>query len=226
MATTITPVQNDNISHALFIDVQVGGNVFYMSNAYKPITIDGNVYNELGTFLAVDDFSDDIRTTEGDVSLSLSGIPSEQDYLSLMLAEPIKGGNVTIRRGFFDLNTNEIISGQVYTRYKDVITNFSLQDDANRLQDTETVTISIMTSSINTVLKNKIKGQRTNPEERKRLYAGDLVFDKIPDLYNTAFDFGREYKAGSGYGGGTGGGGGSGGGGGGGYDYRRNIRQA
>ena len=222
MSTDITAVQSDNISHALFLDVQVGGNVFFMSNAYKPLTVDGNVYNELGSFLAVDDFQDDIRKTEGDVTISLSGIPSDQDYLSLMLAEPIKGGNVTIRRGFFNTISSQFVeSGNVFTRYKGVITNFSIQDDANRLEDTETVTMSIMTSSINTVLKNKIKGQRTNPTERKRLYSGDKIFDKVPDLYNTAFDFGREYSAGGGYGGGTGGGGGGGGGG-----NNRRIRDA
>jgi len=222
MSTTITSVQEDNISHALFIDVQVGGNVFYMSNGYKPVTIDGNVYNELGTFLGVSDFQDDIRKTEGDVTISLSGIPSGQDYLALMLAEPIKGGNVTIRRGFYNLSNAEIDTSQVFTRYKGVITNFSIQDDADRLNDTETVTMSIMTSSINTILKNKIKGQRTNPTERDRLYSGDKVFDKVPDLYNTAFDFGKEYSGGGGYGGGTGGGGGGGGGS---RDRNRNIRE-
>lgn len=218
MATDITSVQQSDISHALFVEVQIGGNVFHMSNGYKPVTVEGNVYTELGTFLAVQDFQDDIRKTEGDVTISLSGIPSEQDYLSLMLAEPIKGGNVTIRRGFYNLSNAEIDTNQVFTRYKGVITNFSITDDADRLADTETVTMSIMTSSINTVLKNKIKGQRTNPTERKRLYSGDKVFDKVPDLYNTAFDFGKEYSAGSGYGGGTGGGGGGG-------NNRRNERR-
>jgi len=210
MATTITSVQENNISHALFLDVQIGGNVYYMSSAYKPITIGSNTYNELGTFLTIDDFSDNIRQTQGDIALSLSGIPSEADYMAQILAEPIKGGNVTIQRGFFDLTTNEIITGQVFTRYKGVITNFSVQDDASRIDDKETMTVTVMTSSINSVLKEQISGQRTNPEERKRLFTGDKVFDEIPNLYNTAFDFGKDYVAGGGYGGGGGGGGGGG----------------
>ena len=53
MATAITSVQADNISHALFLDVQIGANVYYMSSAYKPITIGSNTYNELGTFLTI-----------------------------------------------------------------------------------------------------------------------------------------------------------------------------
>lgn len=215
MATDITSVQADNISHALFIDVQVGGNVYYMSSAYKPITIGSNTYNELGTFLDISDFQDDIRQTNGDVTLSLSGIPSNEDYLAQILAEPIKGGNVTIKRGFFNIANAEIQTDQVFTRYKGIITNFSVQDDANRLKNTETMTISIQTSSINSVLSNQITGQRTNPEERKRIVAGDKIFDNIPNLYNTTFDFGKEYSAGGGYGGGGGGGGGGGRGGGG-----------
>lgn len=209
MSTTITSLQDDHISHAMFIDLQIGGNVYYMSTAYKPYTIDSNLYNELGTFLSISDFSDDLKQTEGDVTLSLSGIPSNQDYIAQIVAEPIKGGNVTIKRGFFNLANSEIQTDQVFTRYKGVITNFSIQDDANRINNEETATITVVTSSINTILKNKISGQRTNPEERKRLVAGDKIFDRIPDLFNTSFDFGAEYKGG---GGGTGGGGGGGGG--------------
>jgi len=66
----------------------------------------------------------------------------------------------------------------------------------------------VITSSINTILKNKISGQRTNPEERKRLVPGDKIFDRVPDLYNTAFDFGAEYVGARGGAGGGGGGGG------------------
>ena len=210
MATEITSVQADNISHALFLDVQIGGNVYYMSSAYKPITIGSNTYNELGSFLTIDDFSDNIRQTQGDIALTLSGIPSNEDYMAQILAEPIKGGNVTIKRGFFNISNAEIQTDQVFTRYKGVITNFSVQDDAVRIENKETMSITLLTSSINSVLKEQISGQRTNPEERKRLFAGDKIFDKIPDLYNTAFDFGKEYSSGGGYGGGGGGRGGGG----------------
>lgn len=211
MSTTITSLQDDNISHAMFIDLQIGGNVYYMSTAYKPYTIDSNLYNELGTFLSIGDFSDDLKQTEGDVTLSLSGIPSNEDYIAQILAEPIKGGNVTIKRGFFNIANSEIQTDQVFTRYKGVITNFQIQDNAERVNNEETATITVITSSINTILKNKISGQRTNPEERKRLVPGDKIFDRVPDLFNTAFDFGAEYVgarggAGGGRGGGDGGG--------------------
>lgn len=220
MSTTITSVQNDQISHAMFVDLQIGGNVYYLSTAYKPYTIDSNTYNELGSFLSIADFSDDIKQTEGDVTLSLSGIPSNEDYVAQILAEPIKGGNVTIKRGFFNVANSEIQTDQVFTRYKGVITNFQVQDNAERINNEETATISVITSSINTVLKNKISGQRTNPEERKRIVAGDKIFDRVPTLYNTQFDFGADYVGSSG-----GRGGGRGGGGGGRHDDSRRAVQ-
>ncbi len=221
MSTTITSLQDDNISHALFIDLQIGANVYYFSNGYKTVTIDSNDYTELGSFLSIDDFTDDIRSTEGDVSLSLSGIPSDNDYITEITNANFKGGNVTIRRGFYNIANGQIQTDQVFTRYQGVITNYKVTDNANRLSNEQTSTITVICSNLDTMLKNKISGQRTNPEERKRILGlNDRIFDRVPDLYNTTFDFGAEYTANSG-GGGRGGGRGGGGGG----NNGRNVQQ-
>ena len=115
MATTITSVQQADISHAMFIDLEVGANVYYVSNAYTPITIDGNLYNELGILLSVTDFTDEIKATEGDITISVSGIPSETNYITRVLEAPILGGNVTLKRGFFHTGNSEIKSSQEFT---------------------------------------------------------------------------------------------------------------
>jgi len=213
MATTITPVQQDHISSCLLIDLHLDGTIYYLSSAYKPVTYDGNTYTELGSFLNVNDFTEDIKTTKGDISLTLSGIPSEQNYLSAILTTKIKGGKVILRRGFYNITTHELDTAQVYTRFSGIITNFIIQEDftpGSVLQNTVTVTCASITS----ILENKISGQRTNPSDRDRLYPNDAVFDRVPLLYNISFDFGKEYQAGGGgYGGGGGGGGGRGGGG-------------
>ena len=105
MTTQITAVQTENISHAVFVDLEINGTTYYISTAYAPITISGNTYTELGALLQIGELSDDLKTTNGDVTLSLSGVPSEADYMGLVLNTPIKGGRVTIRRGFFDAET-------------------------------------------------------------------------------------------------------------------------
>ena len=206
MATTITPVQQDHISSCLLIDLTLDNTTYYISSAYKPVTFDSNTYTELGSFLQVGDFQEDVRTTNGDISISLSGIPSEQNYLSLILTEPVKGGNVVVRRGFYDLTTHELDTGQVYDRFSGIITNFTIQEDFRPGQEL-TNTVTVTCASINSILENRVSGQRTNPDDRKRLFPNDEVFDRVPELYNISFDFGKEYQ-GYGYGGGGGGGGG------------------
>jgi hypothetical protein len=222
MATTITPVQQDHISSCLLIDLTLDTTTYYISSAYKPVTYNSNTYTELGSFLQISDFQEDIRTTNGDISITLSGIPSEQDYLSLILTTPVKGGNVVVRRGFYDTSNHELDTNEVYNRFTGVITNFAIQED---FTPTETLTnsVTVTCASINTLLENRISGQRTNPEDRERLFPSDAVFDRVPQLYNISFDFGKEYQyRGGGYGGG---GGGRGGGGGGNRGRSRNVRE-
>ena len=105
MATSIPPVTGtNNIKHAMLVDLTLGATTYYISGAYKPVTYDGNTYTELGSFLGVSEIPEDIRTTNGDIQLSLSGIPSDQDYMGLILSTAIKGGVVKIHRAFFDDN--------------------------------------------------------------------------------------------------------------------------
>ena len=208
MATTITPVQGTHISSCLLINLTLDATTYYISSAYKPVTYDSNTYTELGSLLQVSDIAEDVRTTNGDISVVLSGIPSEQDYLSLILTSKIKGGEIKVFRGFYDTTTHELDTSQVYLRFSGVITNFAISEDftpAEQLTNSVTVTCA----SINSILDTKISGQRTNPADRARLFASDQVFNRVPELYNISFDFGKEYKAGGGgYGGGGGGGGG------------------
>jgi len=208
MATPITAVQDNNISHALFIDLDLDGNVYYLSNAYKPITVDGNTYTELGAFLGLGEIRDDLKTTNGDLNISLTGIPSNENYVDIMLSYPIKGGNVVIRRGFFDTTTLVPISGQMFERYRGIITNFSIDETENFLQGELVYTITVTCANINTLLNNKVTGQRTNTSDRTRFYPGDISFDRTSVIANTGFDFGKKFTGGRGYGGGGGGGGG------------------
>lgn len=218
MSTYIDAVNDLQISSCLLIDLTLDGTTYYLSSAYKPLTYNSNTYTELGSFLTVGTFREDIRTTNGDITVALSGIPSEQNYLSIILNTPIKGGEISIYRAFFDLDTHELRSdtGAVVLRFKGIINNFAITEDADTFgQKFSTNSVAITCASINTILENRTAGQRTDPDERKRLFTNDAVFNRVPELYNVSFDFGKEYQGGGGYGrGGSGrGGGGRGGGG-------------
>jgi hypothetical protein len=98
----------------------------------------------------------------------------------------------------------------VYQRFSGIITNFSVEEQENILEGKLTNSIAVSCASINTILENKIAGQRTAPADRNKFFPGDTTFKRIPELQNVAFDFGREYTGGGSYGGGGGGGRGGG----------------
>ncbi len=207
--TTITEVQGTNIAPITLIDLQIGATTYYISSNWKPVTVGGNDYTELGAFISMANMSDDLKYNSSDLTLTLTGIPSNENYLSEILSNPIKGGNVTIQRGFVDPSTYAL-TGTQYTRFKGIITNFKVDETVNILNKQMDYAVTVTLASQITVLSNKITGQRTNPDDRKRLYPSDKSFDRVPLLYNTAFDFGKEYSTSGGYGGGGGGGGGGG----------------
>lgn len=203
MPTTISAVTDTNrIAHGLFLDLTIGNTTYYISNIYKPLAIGLNTYIPQGAFLSVGDIRDDLKATQGDIAISLSGIPNSPDYMSLVLTEPVKGGTIVIRRAFFDLDTYELITGEVYERYRGVITNFAIDENTNVLNGEQTNTVALSCASINTVLKNRISGQRTNPSDRNKFYPSDISFDRVPTLMNANFDFGKEFASGAGVGGG------------------------
>jgi len=207
MGTTISKVQGTRISHAVFIDLTLGNVTYYLSSAYQPITIGSNTYTELGAFLTMGNIQEDFKTTNGDLAITLSGIPSDANYLSIIMGTQIKGGNVVVKRGFFDVDDLSLNSGDVYERYRGIITNFSIGEDTSFISGELVNSVTITCASINALLENKVTGQRTNGTDRKKFYPGDISFDRVKDLMNTDFDFGKEYTGGRGYGGGGGGGG-------------------
>lgn len=200
MATTITEVTANNIKQCLLIDLQIDSTTYYISNSWKAITYNSNTYQELGAFLSVGEFQEDIKTTNGDLNMVLTGIPAGN--VQTVLTNQVKGGAVTIYRAFFDDNyavTN------VYPRYKGIITNYNISENVDLENGDITNTVGISVASINTILENRVNGQRTNPQDRNEFFPGDQTFDRVPVINNTAFDFGREYTGGGGYGGGGGG---------------------
>jgi len=201
MATSIPQVEANNIKHCLLIDLTLDTTTYYISNSWKAILHDGNTYTELGAFLQVGEFQEDIKTTNGDLNMVLTGIPAGN--VQTVLTNPVKGGAVTISRAFFD---DAYVVSAVYPRYKGIITNYNISESVDLENGDITNSVGISVASINTILENRVNGQRTNPQDRNQFFAGDQTFDRVPVINGTAFDFGREYSGGGGYGGGGGGG--------------------
>jgi hypothetical protein len=225
MTTPITQTQDTNfLQHCLLVALNLDGDQYYLTSNRRPLTFDGRVFNALGWLLQVSEIQSDLKTNNGDLNIALSGIP--EDLINTILSAPIKGGEVEVARAF-----QTGASLQAYGRYLGVITNFSIEEQDDYLARDRSYTVTISCANINTLMENRISGQRTNGSDRRKFFPSDISFDRCKDLQNVNFDFGKKYTGGNGYSGsytplGPGFGGGFGGGGfGGGFgDFNLNER--
>jgi hypothetical protein len=204
MTTTISAVDTERkIEHGVLIDLTLDATTYYVSNCYKDIVYDGNTYLALAGFLTVSEIQSNISNANDEIQVSLSAIPPT--YIAATLDTQIKGGEINIYRAFFDYNTQEVITGQIYKRFTGIINNFAVQEDINTLASIPEVnhTITITASSIMGVLENMVSGRRTNKDDFKIVWpelansAADPSMNRVETLFNQSFDFGKKYTGGA-----------------------------
>jgi hypothetical protein len=220
MSIEIPALQGTHIKHGLLIDLTVNTSTYYIANTYNPVSWNGHNYVALGHFMGISEIQDDIRATNNSLQLTLNGIPAEAgdadniNYIGLILNSNIKGSRVEIRRAFFDTNTGALLSDQVFMRFSGYISNYTLTDSVDTQGRNAVNTIVAQCSSIHAVLEKRIVGRRTNGSDQRLFYPGDTGFDRVKEISNKSFDFGKPYSppAGQNNGGNYGGGGGGRGG--------------
>jgi len=198
--TIAAAVTGTNITHGLLIDLTVNTSTFYIANTYSPVVYNSNTYSAVGHFLGITDIQNDIRATNNNLTVSLSGIPSqggetEPNWVSAVLGSKIKGSRIEIRRVFFNSDTYAIEPGQVYLRFRGYVSNFSLADSIDSATLIGTTSVSLQCSNINAVIEKRLGGRRTNKEEQRRRYPNDTSMDRVRVISNKPFDFGKPYVA-------------------------------
>lgn len=198
MTTNIPAVQQSNIKHCMLIDITVNSSTYYLSNAYSPITYDGNAYTQLGNFMGISEIQDDLKITNNQISLQLSGIPPDDgspNYMSIALNSNLKGSRINVYRAFFDVSSGFYNPTQVYLRFQGYISNYSLNENWD--QDNKVVTnqIGIQCSSVHAILEKKFTGRRTNDSDQQFWFSGDTGMSKVKGLADASFDFGKPYSA-------------------------------
>jgi hypothetical protein len=201
MSTFISPVNAQGIDYGVLIDLTLNGTTYYISNCYTAVSYNGNTYQALAGFLNIGEIQSNISNANDELQISLSAIPAT--YIPLVLGEPIKGGEVNIYRAFFDYNTQLILPNGVFKRFAGIISNFAVQEDLDTQGDSPEVThtITITASSVMGVLENKVSGRRTNKKDYQIVYAElnnsstDPSMNRVETLFNSSFDFGKDYVA-------------------------------
>jgi len=160
------------------------------SDFKNPYTLNGEVYSGVGSLMSITETASELRTSSGELSITLAGIPNNSIYE--IVNSRIKGCSVTIYRAIFDPITQAILSiaGNPAVRYRGFVNNYSLQEEFDIDSRTASNTITLICNSSVDLLENKISGRKTNPASQKRFYSTDLSMDRVPTLENATFDFG------------------------------------
>lgn len=190
------------------------------SSSYKEETIGNVVYTPLGGLLQVGAQNRNIRVTQGDTTISLSGI--DGNNIQQVLSTKIRGSDVEILRGFYD---NNMVLQNTYPRFRGIVTTYAITEE--REGTTDDFTVSVGAASYKTVLENRVAGRKTNKESWQFFNNTDTSMNQVYAISGVQFDFGQDPKGKvviPGQGGFPGGGGGGGGGRGGGDDGQQYDR--
>lgn len=182
MASDVISSGNVNIASALFVEMQLDNATYRFSDAYGEITVDGEVYTQLGDLLSVSNFQNDFSATQVNSQIIISGVPNSPNYTSIVLNGNIKGGTVNVKRVFFDTDTLLPIANAAYQRFSGIISNYSIEEDTDFFDGKFTNSIVFECQSVYAVLAKKITGQRTNGSDRRRFFSGDASFDQVQFL--------------------------------------------
>jgi hypothetical protein len=198
MTTTITAVQGTQVKHGMLIDLTINTTTYYISNLYTSITWNGHAYTQLGHFMGVTEIQDDLRPTNNQITVTLSGIPPDDgspNYMSIALNSNLKGSKIKIYRAFFDITNGALMTDQVYQRFNGYVSNYSLNENWDQENRLVSNSISIQCSSVHAILEKSFGGRRTNEKDQQYWYTGDTGMYKIKSLADSQFDFGKPYVA-------------------------------
>lgn len=197
MPTTMTALNSPQINHAEFVKLTLPTAVYTFCNAASPITVNGMTFDNFGSLLQLGDIQRDIKATSDDLTLSLTGIDSQN--VGIILSADVKGSIVEVWRGFLDAD-NQIITTptqQFFKRYQGIIASVSITETFNTQLRQRIATCTIACSSMRQILMNRIAGVKTNPSSWKFIYPNDTSMDRVPVIASTYFDFGAPPKSGS-----------------------------
>jgi len=186
-------IANSNVANTVANTTGTAWNVnlYTFSSSYSFDTIGGIQYTPLGGLLAVGSQNRNLRVTAGDTSIQISGVSGNNIYAVLESQGKIRGSKVEITRGFFNPNTKVLANAVV--RFTGIITNYSIQEDREGVDDNFTITLD--GSSFKTILENRIAGRKTNKNSWQFFDATDSAMNNVNSLAGFSFDFGADPKS-------------------------------
>lgn len=180
------------IQSNLFVKIELDytSETLLFSDNRDTVTIGSDSYIGLGELMGVTASASDLKSTDSQVTITVSGIPNAS--LTQIMNSRIKGSRVTIYRVFFNPVTRDplAIAGNPAGRFSGFVNNYSLTEELTPESRSGTNTITIECTGLMSILANTSKGRRTNPEDQKFYYSTDTCFDRVPGLVGAYWNFG------------------------------------
>jgi hypothetical protein len=177
-----------SVQENFFVELNIDGSYTRFSDYDIPETIDGDSYTALGSLLGITNTSTELRATNQQLSIAISGIPATN--LALVNNANIKGSIVTVWRKLYNPTTAiglSLTEANPQIKFKGLVTNFSIVE---KWSQSPSFTLNFEVQSIIGQLLVKTTGRRTNPNDEKKFFPSDISFDRVPSLRNSNFNFG------------------------------------
>lgn len=175
-----------SIQSNIFVKIVIPDyDTLYFSDYHKSFTFGGDTYDGLGQLLSVGNTEDNLRAAPNELTIGISGIPSQN--INDILDNAVKGSVCEVYRGFFNPETGALLSfgGNPAGKFRGVVSNYDITDDLTMGSDTGTITLLLTVTSVVALLENKINGRRTNAADFPN---GDMA--RVLPLQKSNFNFG------------------------------------
>jgi hypothetical protein len=154
-----------------------------MTDSMTPITYSGDTYNVLGQLLSISDSSSDLKLSNQEITISMSGIPLTS--IADFMAQPIRGSKVQVWRSVNQTNGTNIAT---VGRFKGIINSYSINESIGGRD--ESITINLICRSQVGQVSTRIAGSHTNPSDWASRAPNDRSMDRVPSLANAKIQFG------------------------------------
>lgn len=193
----IVPVQNtDNIRMADFVRVTTPTATYRFSSAPSSLTIpavDTEPFDGLGVLVKIADVQRDIKSTANETTVTLIGL--DTSLLGWVLGHEIKGSQIEMWHGFFDVNGALITSGGtggLYQFFNGYINSFSISEQWMEEIRQYVGTIGVSASSIQIILQNRTAGRYTNDNSWKFFNPTDTSMNRVAFIETINYAFGKD----------------------------------
>jgi hypothetical protein len=177
------------VQSAMFVRIDVPDyEVLLFSDFDRPYTIDEEEYSPLGQLMGISSTSSDLRSTTGELTITISGIPNSS--IAEVVNNKFKGSSVRVWRVLFAAATGQPLAFAPQGRFQGIVNNYSIEEEYDASAQSATNTVLFTCSSAQELFNNKIAGRRTNPIDQKLYYPNDVSMDRVLKLANANINFG------------------------------------